>query len=206
MERAELLPAAGRLMLAAALALTLMVFGGEALVQLLLPLLREVIALFAPDFVVENLRVTSLNSDRVLRLDIVNRYHLYLGGKLLPPGRSINTSINVMAPLVPIAAGLATALAWPGPWRQLPRRLPFLALLLVPVLLVDAPLVLVALAWDFWHYNLNPSDISPWSLWMQFLTRGGRPALGILCGCAAVLLAGRRTSTCPARSPGSAVP
>lgn len=191
MPRTELLAAAGRLVAALLLALLIVVGWGEALAALLLPLLREAIVLLAPDFVVENLRIAHLNADRVIRLDIANRHHLYLGGRLVAPGHSINATINVLAPLVPVAAGLVTALAWPGPLRQLPGRLGCLALVLVPVLLLDAPLVLIALTWDFWHYSLNPADLSPWSLWMQFLTRGGRPALGIASGVLAVFLARR---------------
>ena len=189
MRHADLASGAARLLLVAGFSIGLMVSCGEALLSLLLPLLREVIASLAPDFVVENLRIANLGADRVLRLDIANRYHLHLGGKLLGPGRSINTSINIMAPLLPVAAGLVTILVWPGHWRQLPWRLGCLALLLLPVLLLDAPVVLVALVWDFWNYNLNPSQLSPWTLWMQFMTRGGRPALGIACACAAVYLA-----------------
>ncbi len=185
---------AGRTLLAIAVVLPGAVVFGEGLLQACLPAMRAVITWLAPDFAVESLTIADLNADRVLRLDIANRNHLHIGRHLVPPGRSINATINVLAPLIPVVSALVTALAWQGNWRQTLLRLPFLTLLLLPVLLADAPLVLVALTWDFWHYAANSGEASAWTLWMQFLTRGGRPALGIVCGLLAVLLSQRQAS------------
>lgn len=188
MQQAEPAILAWRTLLAIAIVLPATVLFGESVIQACLPAMRAVITWLAPDFVVENLSIAGLNADRVLRLDIANRHHLHLGKHLVAPGRSINATINILAPLVPVVTALVTALAWPDRWPRVLLRLPVLALLLPPVLLADAPLVLVALTWDFWQYAANPGDTSAWTLWMQFLTRGGRPALGIACGLLAILL------------------
>lgn len=206
MQRPEPTVLAWRTILAVAVVLPAAVLFGENAIGACLPAMRAVIAWLAPDFVVENLSIARLNADRVLRLDIANRHHLHLGRHLIAPGRSINATVTLLAPLVPVVAALVSALAWPGDWRQTLRRLPVLALLLIPVLLADAPLVLVALTWDFWHYAAAPGDTSAWTLWMQFLTRGGRPALGIACGLLAVFLtqpgAGRMSRSAHVRRPG----
>ncbi len=194
MQRPEPAILARRTLLAIAVVLPAAVLFGESVIQACLPAMREIIAWLTPDFVVENLSIARLNADRVLRLDIANRHHLHLGKHLLAPGRSINATINILAPLVPVVTALVTALAWPDRWPRVLLRLPILALLLLPVLLADAPLVLVALTWDFWGYAADPGNTSAWTLWMQFLTRGGRPALGIACGLLAVFLAQRYAS------------
>lgn len=175
-----------RLLLALGGGVAALVFWGEATMAALLPLFRGAIETLAPDFTVQGLTLTFQGSDRVLRLDIANRYHLFLGGQRIPPGASTNSTINALAPLIPAVVGLATVAAWPGRGREVAWRLPVLLLFLPLVMLLDTPLVLVALTWDFWHYNFNPGEWSPWSAWMQFLTRGGRGLLGLVAGMGAV--------------------
>ncbi|MCK6407539.1 MAG: hypothetical protein L6Q60_16210 [Rhodocyclaceae bacterium] len=187
--RLDPLAAGGRLLGASVVAFAAVVLAGEALVAALLPTMRSLVEVLAPDFVVENLRLTQLQSDRVIRLDIANRYHLFFEGRRISPGRSINATINVLLPLMSTVTGLITVLAWPGSLRRLACRLAVALPLLSALLVVDAPLALVALTWDFWLHASRSGEISLWSLWMQFVTRGGRPALGIVGGVAAVLAA-----------------
>lgn len=185
--RFDPLATGARLLFASIVAFTAVAFAGETLIAALLPLMQRLIEVFAPDFVVENLRLAQLQSDRVIRLDIANRYYLFFEGHKIAPGRSINATINLLLPLLSTATGLITVLAWPGTLCRSACRMAVALPLLSTLLTIDAPLALVALTWDFWLHASRSNELSPWSLWMQFVTRGGRPALGIMGGIVAVL-------------------
>lgn len=189
---------AWRLVLTTAVLLPVVVLFGEACARLFLPLYAEVFRWIAPEFRLIGMAIVTEGADRVVRAEVTLDQIVIVGNRVFSPdprGRAHATTLALNAMLGP-ATAIMTAVVWPArralevAWRAL-VLLPFAVL----TMLADAPCVLAA---ELWAILLEISQASDWSAlvgWKSFLQGGGRYAIGIALGVAAVLLCSPRRST-----------
>lgn len=179
-----------RLGLAMVALLSVVTLSGEAVVRLCLPAYGMVFTWIAPEFRLIDLAIAADGADRVVRADVTLDRVVMLGSRVFSPdprGRAYASTLALNAIQGPMVAML-TAVAWPVRCRaQIAWRL----LLVIPVagsaMLFDAPCVLAA---ELWKILLDAAATDRWSAlvaWKNFLQGGGRHALGIALGAAAVL-------------------
>ena len=189
------MPCAGRVALRAALSmgalLTLVALCAPELVSRLLPLLRAALAWVASDFRLLGLDLLREGPDTSLRATAMLEHVIVLGQRAIVPdqrgGFIVTTAVGTV--LQPPVLALALALAWPAGARELALRLAACSLLLVPLLLADAPLYLAGSLWDMQLRAARSTEMSLLVGWMHFLAGGGRLALGLAAGAFAIALA-----------------
>lgn len=183
-----------RLSAAALLLGLLAVAFGEALVRALLPLFATVFGWVAAEFRLLALTVSMEGADRVLRAEVTIRQTFIVGGKLFfaDARGSANASTLMAHALQGPLAALLVALAWPARRAlEAVTRLLLLVPLLVVVAMIDVPCVLAAELWQMVVEKVAPRPFSLLMLWRDFLQGGGRHALGLMAGGAAVIVAAR---------------
>jgi hypothetical protein len=170
-----------RLVVIAAILLTLGRVYATPLVEPLLPALAWVIEASGDRFRVDRIEVVNRPTNTVIQLKVAPLRPLTFGNQVLLPDAKLffEPSTLVGSVLQPIIVFMAILLAWPaiGRWA-LPMRL----LLALPATLVliatNVPLGLVGAMLDFRPYFPN-APVHPLAYWNDFLQTGGPIAMAI---------------------------
>lgn len=177
-----------RLIIIAAILLTLGRVYGSAVVTPMLPAMAWVIEAVDDRFRVEQMRIANRKADTFIELRATPVRIFMLGNRVLMPDAKLffEPAILIGSVLQPVILFLAIILAWPGArLRTLGLRfllsVPVIALLLV----VNVPLGFVGVMLDFREYFLD-IPVAPLVYWNDFLQTGGPLALAI----AAAILVG----------------
>lgn len=196
-----------RMLLAGGALVALAGWAGDTFVTALLPLLCRELGLLDDHFRILACQLVRQGADSVIRLDVALARPVLVDGRVVfpdPRGVATVTTLagHVTQPAVLFAAVLAV---WPAPTAAaFPRRALVGLPILFAVLMADVPFVLLAELWA-----LLGGDSAGFSLlqaWRSFLLEGGRLALGLAAGAAAVALAGRRAAAPSERLNGRRVP
>jgi hypothetical protein len=182
-----------RLVILAALLLTLGRVYGTAVVTPMLPALTWVIEAVDDRLRVDHAIIVGRSADTVIQLKVTQIRMLFLGDRLLMPDAKLHFDPTTLvgSVLQPVILLLAIVLAWPADGlRALPARLllavPMMALLLV----VNVPLGFVGVMQDFREY-LPAAPVTPLVYWNDFLQTGGPLAMAIAAGILVVSAAAR---------------
>lgn len=182
-----------RLLLASALLLAAAHWFGRALVEALVPALGAALRWLAGDFRLLGLALVQEGPDTALEARAMLEHTLVLGGRAIVPngrtGFAVTTTLGTV--LQPMLAALVLAMAWPARALEWLVRLVLTALLLVPVVLADAPAYLAASLWQMQVRAFEPERVSPLLWWMDFLVNGGRLALGLVAGAIATAISAK---------------
>jgi len=191
-----------RLIVVAAVLLTLGRIYGTALVMPLLPAIAWVIETSGDGFRVDQINVINKQNNTVIQLKVTPVQAMILGSKVLLPKASLHFEPNILvgSVLQPLIAFLSILLAWQAKdvWVILKRLL--LAIPVAVVLFVtNAPLALVGAMWDFREYLPN-MEVHTLVYWNDFLQTGGALVMAIAAG-VLVVAADRsaRSDTCKQR-------
>ena len=173
-----------RLVVIAAILLTLGRVYSTAVVTPILPAMAWVIEAVDDRFRVEEMRIVERKADTFIELKATPVRIFMLGNRILMPDAKLffEPAILVGSVLQPVILFLAIILAWPGArLRTLGVRLllavPVIALLLV----VNVPLGFVGVMLDFREY-FPDIPVAPLVYWNDFLQTGGPLALAIAAG------------------------
>lgn len=182
-----------RVLLAAALVLGLAHVGARDAARLLLPMLREALAVVADDFSIQRFELMQERANTAIGALAVQERTLFLGGQaIVPDGQQVvvaSTTVGtVMQPLLVLAV---LVLAWPARPLEFALRVGLAAAAGVAVLLLDTPFSLAAWLWDAQLKMYEPGRASPLLWWNVFLNGGGRLALGLVAAALAIALAQR---------------
>ena len=185
-----------RVLLAAAVVLALAHVGARDVAKLLLPMLREALAVVADDFSIQRFELMQERANTTIGALAVQERTLFLGGQaIVPDGQQVvvaSTTVGtVMQPLLVLAV---LVLAWPARLLEFTVRLGLAATAGVVVLLLDTPFSLAAWLWDAQLKMYEPGTSSPLIWWNVFLNGGGRLALGLVAAALAIALAQRWTA------------
>lgn len=191
--RQQLRSFAIRLVVLAAILLTLGRIYGTAIVTPMLPALTWVIEAVDDRLRVDRAIIVNRAADTVIQLRVTPIRMLFLGDRMLMPEANLHFDPSTLlgSVLQPVILLLAIILAWPAAhlWA-FPARLllavPMMALLLV----ANVPLGFVGVMQDFREY-LPAAPITPLVYWNDFLQTGGPLALAIAAGILVVSAADR---------------
>ena len=175
-------PTLFRLVIAAALVLTLLVLFVKPTVATLLPFYRAVFELIGDDYRILFLGLATQGADSVIRLDVTLAKTVLVGGQFIVPEArgSANVTTLVGYAVQPMAVALIVLLAWSCQnWQTMVLRLAVLIPLLSVTLALDVPFVFAAELWGLFLDALAPGRWSPMLAWSAFLQGGGRIALGL---------------------------
>ena len=182
-----------RLVVIAAILLTLGRVFGTAVVTPMLPAMAWVIEAVDDRFRVEQVRIADRKADTFIELKATPVRIFMLGNRVLMPDAKLffEPAVLVGSVLQPVILFLAIILAWPGAsLRTLGPRLllsvPVIALLLV----VNVPLGFVGVMLDF-REHFPDIPVAPLVYWNDFLQTGGPLALAIAAGVLVVSAADR---------------
>lgn len=179
---------------------------GPASVRAALPALQAMFEKLVPEFSVVRFGPERESADRVLRIEVTRQRYVLLGGVAIEPNArgTANASTLALQTLFGPTLALWVALAWPagvGRLRWVTEPALRLALALPPCLmlgLLDTPVVLAAELWKIMIDYFAPAEFSPLVAAGRALQRGGRYALGLAIGAAAVATAQRLLRAAPA--------
>lgn len=182
-----------RVLLATALVMALAHVGARDAARLMLPMLREALAVVADDFSIKRFELTEERANTAIGALAVQERTLFLGGQaIVPDGQQVvvaSTTVGtVMQPLLVLAV---LVLAWPARPLEFALRLALAAAAGLVVLLLDTPFSLAAWLWDAQLKMYEPGRSSPLVWWNVFLNGGGRLALGLVAAALAIALAQR---------------
>ncbi len=185
-----------RLLLSTTAMLGLVALGGETLVRAALPAVRWAIGLLAAELQVTSLALENTGAGRLVLLQVNLDRTLVLGGHAIvpEPGSTAQASTLALQCLHGPALALALGLSWPG---LTVARLVCAVLLSTGLLLADLPVVLAGSVWQVLVDSVAPGDHTPLLALKAFISQGGRLALGLTAGVAAVWLCARHRSTAP---------
>lgn len=191
--RQQLRSFAIRLVILAAILLTLGRVYGTTIVSPMLPALSWVIEAVDDHLRVDHASIVNRSADTVIQLKVTPIRILVIGDRMLMPDAQLHFDPTTLigSVLQPVILLLAIILAWPVTrlWA-LPARLllavPMMALLLV----VNVPLSFVGVMQDFREY-LPTAPVTPLVYWNDFLQTGGPLALAIAAGVLVVSAADR---------------
>ncbi len=185
---------ATRLLLAYGVLIWLTYRFGRDFVDLLLPAFSKVFGMLDNHYRILLLKTGTEGADTVVRLDVTLAKPIFLNGHLIMPhAKGLATATTTIGTILQIPlVSLGLILAWPvrGAVEHL-QRLGIALLLILPVLLLDTPLILWASLWDLHVHAMEPDRFSPLLIWQRFLISGGRLAIGIALGITAIALAKR---------------
>lgn len=182
-----------RLVILAAVLLTLGRVYGTAIVTPMLPALSWVIEAVDDRLRVDHATIVNRSADTVIQLKVTPIRMLFIGDRVLLPDDKphFDPSTLVGSVLQPVILLLAIILAWPVThlWA-LPARLLVAVPMMVLILVVNVPLGFVGVMQDFREY-LPAAPITPMVYWNDFLQTGGPLALAIAGGILVVSVADR---------------
>ena len=173
-------------LLAYLLLLALSLRFGSDYVGFLLPLYRWEITHLTQDFTIQSLLLGENRGEQVVALSLLTRYFV-AGNQVIPPDVSVSCSTLLGHALQHPLLMLSLVIAWPA--STLKQRLGYVACALPFLLLVellDTPLVLLGSAQDVIIANVAPGTGSLTVDWMNFMNGGGRLALSLAGGVAAI--------------------
>lgn len=184
----------------AALVLLLLTAGhwGPAYLGLALPLYTTVLQLLPHGW--ESITTTLVvdGTETMVQARFVTVTGFEFAGRWIPPGGAVTASTLQGHALQHPVILLTLWAAWPVThcWRRLAALLPALAALLV-VEAVDLPLVLAGAMQDIMLVNLAPQRLAtnPYVWLMNVMNTGGRLALSLAAGAAAMAVVTGRTRT-----------
>ena len=182
-------------------ALVVLVTLAQIFTQPLGQLMRQPIAwttdILFPDFDVIGMRIVEQRGERVYEVTLQPNRMFMVGLNVISDPRYLEGSITASTPMTrwfqQAILSLTLVLAWPG----LPLKRRVLALLLAVVLiplivLADSPFVLAGALDDMLRATFAPDSLGDSWLrqWMHFMDGGGRMALGVGAGLAALAATG----------------
>ena len=182
-----------RLVILAAILLTLDRVYGPVIVSPMLPALTWMIESVDDRLRVEDAFIVDRATDTIIQLKVTPIHMLFLGDRMLLPNAKVHFDPSTLlgSVLQPVILLLVIVLAWPTN-----RLLIYLARLLVAapmaavLLIVNVPLGFVGVMQDFREY-LPAAPITPLVYWNDFLQAGGPLALAITAGVLVVAMADR---------------
>lgn len=174
-----------RFLLSALLVTGVVLCTWEPLTTALMPPLGAAIEWIDPHHHVAALSIERAGADTVLRMEAGIRRMVVMGGHVTladPRARAVITT-PALAFLIAPSCALIVALALPsGSWREALARMALIVALCLPLLAIDAPLVLDAHLWGLHRDAHAPDATLPILLWCGFLKSGGRFVIGIATG------------------------
>jgi hypothetical protein len=182
-----------RLVLLAAILITLGRLYGTAIVTPMLPALTWVIEAVDDRLRVDHVVIVNRAADTVIQLQVTPIRMLFLGDRMLMPENKLHFDPSTLlgSVLQPVILLLAIILAWPaGHLRALPARLLLAIPMMVVLLVVNVPLGFVGVMQDF-REIIPAAAVTPLVYWNDFLQTGGPLALAIAAGILVVSIADR---------------
>ncbi len=162
---------------------------GEHLAQAYLPLLRWTYAALDRDHQIAELLISGKaafrGADHVFKMTVVPDGLILVGTRVVHSNPQGWASASVLIAYLwqPMLAAILAASLWPvASYRELPLRLLFVAVLCVPLSMIDLPFVLWSLVWKNYVIAFDPEMFSPLLIWADFLQQGGRYLLGGVMG------------------------
>lgn len=160
-------------------------FGSEY-VRFLLPLYQWEISHLTQEYTIQSLVLGDSRGEEVVAFSLLTRYFV-LGNQVIQPGMSISCSTLLGHALQHLLLILSLVIAWPAPsWSQRLLRLVCALPFLLVVEMLDIPLVLMGSVEDLILANVAPGTDSIVVDWMNFMNGGGRLALSLAGGIAAI--------------------
>lgn len=182
-----------RLVILAAILLTLGRVYGTAIVTPMLPALSWVIEAVDDRLRVDHAIIANRSADTVIQLKVTPIRMVFLGDRMLMPEAKLHFDPTTLlgGVLQPVILLLAIILAWPAAhlW-VLPARLLVAVPMMVFLLVVNVPLGFVGVMQDFREY-LPAAPVTTLVYWNDFLQTGGPLALAIAAGILVVSAADR---------------
>lgn len=186
---------------------------GEHLAHAYLPLLRWTYTALDREHQLTELVISGQaafrGADRVFQMSVVPDGLILVGTRVVHsnPHGWAHVSMLIAYLWQPMVAAIMAASLFPTvSYKELPLRVVFVAMLCVPLSMVDLPFALWAMVWKNYVMAFDPDMFSPLLIWSDFLLRGGRYLLGGVVGVLAVWAAERVVSTLstrPARGSGA---
>lgn len=173
-----------RLVLIAAILLTLGRVFATSVVTPMLPAMAWVIETVDDRFRVEQMRIADRKADTFIELKATPVRIFMLGNKVLMPDAKLffEPAILVGSVLQPVILFLAIILAWPGTrLRTVGLRLLLAVPVIVLLLITNVPLGFVGVMLDF-REHFPDIPVAPLVYWNDFLQTGGPLALAIAAG------------------------
>lgn len=173
-----------RLVVLAAILLTLGRIYGTAIVTPMLPAMSWVIEAVDDRLQVDHAFIANRSADTVIQLKVTPIRMLVIGGRILMPDAQLHFDPTTLIGSVmqPVIILLAIILAWPVTrlWA-LPARLLLAMPMMVLLMVVNVPLGFVGTMQDFREY-VPEAPVSLMVYWNDFLQTGGPLALAIAAG------------------------
>ncbi|MBT9519297.1 MAG: hypothetical protein IV101_00255 [Dechloromonas sp.] len=191
--RQQLRSFAIRLVILAAILLSLGRVYGTTIVTPMLPALTWVIEAVDDRLRVDQVSIVNRSADTVIQLKVTPIRMVFLGDRMLMPDAKLffHPSTLLGSVLQPVILLLAIILAWPADClRALPARLLLAAPMMALLLVVNVPLGFVGVMQDFREY-LQAAPVTPLVYWNDFLQTGGPLALAIAAAILVVSAADR---------------
>lgn len=191
--RQQLRSFAIRLVILAAILLTLGRVYGTTLVTPMLPALTWLIEVVDDRLRVDHAIIVTRSADTIIQLKVTPIRMLFLGDRMLMPDAKLHFDPTTLlgSVLQPVILLLAIILAWPvAHLRAFPVRLLLAVPMMVLLLVVNVPLGFVGVMQDFREY-LPAAPVTPLAYWNDFLQTGGPLALAIAAGILVVSVADR---------------
>lgn len=174
-----------RFLLSALLVTGVVLCTWEPLTTALMPFLGATIEWIDPHHHIAALGIEHVGPDTVLRMEARIRRMVVVGGHVTPADPRARAVITtpVLAFLIAPSCALIVALALPSRgWREVSAKMALVVALCLPLLAIDAPLVLDAHLWALHRDAHAPDKTFPIILWSGFLKNGGRFVIGIATG------------------------
>lgn len=191
-----------RVLAAGLLCVTAVWLLGEHLAHAYLPLLRWAYTVLDREHQLTELVISGqaafLGADRTFQMTVAPDGLILVGTRVVHsnPRGWAHVSMLIAYLWQPMVAAIMAASLFPTvSWRELPLRAVFVAVLCMPLSMVDLPFVLWALVWENYVLAFDPDMFSPLLIWANFLHQGGRYLLGGVVGVLAVWAAARVVST-----------
>lgn len=186
-----------RLVILAAILLTLGRIYGTTIVTPMLPALAWVIEAVDDHLRVEHAIIVNRSADTVIQLKVTPIRMLFLGDRVLLPDSKLHFDPTTLlgSVLQPVILFFAIVFAWPAPHlRAFLARLVLAVPMMTVLLIVNVPLSFVGVMQDFREY-LPSAPVTPLVYWNDFLQTGGPLALAIAAGVLVVSVADRRVGS-----------
>lgn len=158
---------------------------------------RAAVTVLGADFEVLRFGSARVHPERVLELVVTTRRHVVVGDRVLSPdprGTARSSTLQLQG-LQGASMALLFVMLWPLSDRRPLAQAFARGVLVVPfalaLVVLDAPVVLLASVWDLVYQHLAPGGSNGLMLARDLLRGGGRLAAGALVGSVAVFAANR---------------